>query len=306
MDNLRNVDLNLLVTLEALLTERNVTRAARRLHLSQPSVSVQLRKLREMFGDPLLSAVPGGMAPTTRAQALLPALRSTLADMRRLFRPTGSFEPRTARVTWQVAAADYAEYAILMPLLVRMRRVAPGIRMAVRGVGMGHGMMTRQLDSGGVDLVLMAMDTVPSHLHHAILYREDYVLVGRKGHPALKGRLTLERLRQLDYSIMSPEGGGFRGVTDEVLESLGHRRRVVFSTQHFLFIPELVARTDIVAMVPSRLVRDRSDRLRIVAPPVSIPAYEMAMIWHERSELDPAHEWLRGQVRLSVSGGVGG
>lgn len=300
MDNLRNVDLNLLVTLEALLTERNVTRAARRLHLSQPSVSVQLRKLRQMFGDPLLSAVPGGMSPTTRAQALLPALRSTLADMRRLLRQAGSFEPRTARLTWQIAAADYAEYAILLPLFARLRDIAPEIRMAVRGVGLGHVMMTRQLDSGAIDLALMAMDTVPSHLHHAILYRETYVLIGRKGHPALKRRLTLERLRQLEHTIMSPEGGGFRGVTDEALERLGHKRRVVFSTQHFLSIPELVARTDIVAMVPSRLVRDRSDRLQIVAPPLAIPSYEMAMIWHERSERDPAHEWLRQQVRLAV------
>lgn len=300
VDNLRNVDLNLLVTLEALLTERNVTRAARRLHLSQPSVSVQLRKLRQIFGDPLLSAVPGGMSPTTRAQALLPALRSTLADMRRLLRQQGPFEPRTARVTWQIAAADYAEYAILIPLFARIRDVAPEIRFAVRGVGLGHVMMTRQLDSGAIDLALMAMDTPPTHLHHAILYTENYVLIGRKGHPALERRLTIERLRRLEYTIMSPEGGGFRGVTDVALETLGHKRRVVFSTQHFLSIPELVARTDIVAMVPSRLVRNRSDQLRIVAPPLSIPSYEMAMIWHERSEREPAHEWLRRQVRLCV------
>ena len=299
MDNLRNVDLNLLVTLEALLTERNVTRAARRLHLSQPSVSVQLRKLRQMFGDPLLSAVPGGMAPTTRAQALLPALRSTLADMRRLLSSTSSFEPRTARITWQIAAADYAEYAILMPLFARLRDVAPEMRSAVRGVGLGHVMMTRQLDSGAIDLALMAVDAIPTHLHHAILYRENYVLIGRKGHPALSRRLTVERLRQLEYAIMSPEGGGFRGVTDVALEALGHKRRVVFSTQHFLFIPELVARTDIVAMVPSRLVRNRSDRLQIVTPPLSIPSYEMAMTWHERSELEPAHQWLRRQVQLT-------
>src|SRR5690349_1741869 len=159
MDNLRRIDLNLLVTLEALLTERSVTRAARRLHLSQPSVSVQLRKLRQIFGDPLLSAVSGGMSPTTRGQALLPALRSTLADMRRLLSQTGSFDPGTAQITWQIAAADYAEYAILLPLFARLRRVAPEIRIAVRGVG--HVRMAKQLDSGAIDLALMAMDTVP-------------------------------------------------------------------------------------------------------------------------------------------------
>ena len=298
MDNLRSVDLNLLVTLEALLTERNVTRAARRLHLSQPSVSVQLRKLREIFGDPLLSAVPGGMSPTTRGRSLLPALRSVLADTRRLLNQAGAFDPGTAQITWQIAAADYAEYAILMPLFARLRQAAPRIRVAVRGAG--HVSMTRQLDSGAIDLALMTMDAVPDHVHHRILYREDYVFIARKGHPALKRRLTVEKLHQLEYIIMSPEGGGFRGVTDAALESLGQRRQVTFSTQHFLFIPELVAQTDVVAMVPSRLVRNRSDRLLMVPPPLSIPSFEMAMSWHERSQLDPAHEWLRREVLLSI------
>lgn len=298
MDNLRRVDLNLLVTLEALLTEKSVTRAAQRLQLSQPSVSVQLRKLRQIFGDPLLSVVPGGMSPTTRGRTLLPALRSTLADMRRLLGRTGPFDPGGAQITWQIAAADYAEYAILMPLFARLRRAAPQIRVAVRGVG--HPGMARQLDSGAIDLALMAMDAVPDHLYHRILYREEYVFVARKGHPALKRRLTVERLRQLDYIIMSPQGGGFRGVTDVALEALGQARRVTFSTQHFLFIPELVARTDVVAMVPSRLLRSRSDQLLIQPPPLAIPSFEMAMIWHERSQLEPAHEWLRQQVLLSV------
>jgi DNA-binding transcriptional LysR family regulator len=169
LNNLRGVDLNLLVTLEALLTERNVTRAAARLHLSQPSVSVQLRKLREMFGDPLLSPVPGGMCPTTRAQALLPALRSTLAAMRQLLDKSVSFDPGSARITWQVAAADYAEYAILMPLLTRLRHSAPGMRFAVRSAG--HAKMMKDLDSGAIDLGLMAMETVPDHVRHQILYK---------------------------------------------------------------------------------------------------------------------------------------
>lgn len=298
MDNLRRVDLNLLVTLEALLTEQNVTRAAQRLHLSQPSVSVQLRKLRQIFGDPLLSAVPGGMSPTTRGKTLLPALRSSLADMRRLLNQTGSFDPLTAQITWQIAAADYAEYAILKPLFARLRPVAPDIRIAVRGLGDVR--TARQLDSGTVDLAFMTVDKVPDHLRHEILYRENYVFIARKRHPALKRRLTVERMRQLESIIMSPEGGGFRGPTDIALETLGHRRRVTFSTQHFLFIPELVAETEMVALVPSRLVRSRSDRLQILPPPLTIPSFEMAMIWHERSQFDPAHEWLRQQVRLCL------
>src|SRR5918998_1646588 len=122
MSNLRGVDLNLLVTLETLLTERSVTRAAKRLHLSQPSVSVQLRKLREIFSDPLLTTAPGGMLPTARAQALLPSIRSALTEVARVLGRGQDFDPAAAQMTWQIAAADYAEYAIVLPLLAKLRR----------------------------------------------------------------------------------------------------------------------------------------------------------------------------------------
>jgi DNA-binding transcriptional LysR family regulator len=292
MNNLRRIDLNLLVTLEALLTERNVTRAARRLHLSQPSVSVQLRRLREMFCDPLLSPGPGGMVPTTRA--LLEPLRATLANMQNLLQQQPRFEPSTAQVTWQIAASDYAEYSILLPLLMRLRASAPGTRVAVREAA--HSRMIKQLESGAIDLGFMAMDAPPERLHHQVLFREHYVLVARKRHPALKGKLTVDLLSQLEYVMVSPEGGGFRGVTDTALESLGRKRRVVLSVPNFLFIPEVVARTDLVAMLPSRLLANRSNDIQVAASPVPLPPYDMAMIWHERSHQDPAHGWLREQI----------
>jgi DNA-binding transcriptional LysR family regulator len=298
MDNLRRIDLNLLVTLEALLTERNVTRAAKRVHLSQPSVSVQLRKLRQIFADPLLTPAPGGMLLTTRGQALLQPLRTALSDMRLVLEPRPRFDPVTAEITWQVAAADYAEYAILMPLLAHMRKAAPGVRIAVRQVADSR--MTKLLDGGAIDLGFLALDAAPERLHSRVLFKEHYVLVARKRHPALKRKLTVDTLCQLEYVIVSPEGGGFRGITDTILESRGRKRRVVLSVPHFLFVPEVVARTDLVAMLPSRLVKDRSDHLQVVVPPLPIPSYEMAMIWHERSHLDPAHLWLREHVSRAL------
>jgi DNA-binding transcriptional LysR family regulator len=264
------------------------------LHLSQPSVSVQLRKLREIFADPLLAPAPGGMVRTTRAEALLQPLRAALAEMRAVVEPRPRFAAPTAEITWQVAAADYAEYAILMPLLTHLRHAAPGVRMAVRESA--HSRMTKQLDSGVIDIGFRAMDDVPEHLHFQTLFKEHYVLVARKRHPALKRKLTVDRFSRLEYVIVSPEGGGFRGITDTVLESRGRKRRVVLSVPHFLFVPEVVARTDLVAMLPSRLVQDRSDQVQVVVPPLPIPSYEMAMIWHSRSHLDPAQVWLREQV----------
>lgn len=203
MDNLRNIDLNLLVTLEALLTERSVTRAAQRLNLSQPSVSVQLRKLRELFSDPLLAMAPGGMAPTPRALSLLPDLRASLGDMRRLLGRTHSFDPATARLTWHIGGSDNAEAVILLSLLGRLRRSAPGMSFAsLQG---SHARLFKQLDGGAIDLALMALDAVPDHLRQQVLFEEEYVLVVRKGHPAAHGA-------QAGGARICPDVPGGRGV----------------------------------------------------------------------------------------------
>jgi DNA-binding transcriptional LysR family regulator len=294
MNNLRGIDLNLLVTLETLLTERNVTRAAQRLHLSQPSVSVQLRKLRELFADPLLSPAAGGMIPTARGQALLPAVQAALAEVRKVLNKSRVFDPKEANMIWQIAAADYAEQAILLPMLPKLRRAAPLSRVAVHQAS--HTRMFKQLESGALDVALLAMDAAPEHLHRQVLYREHYVLIARKKHPAFKRRLTLDRFCELDHMLVSPDGGGFRGVTDTALESRGRKRRVVLSTQHFLFVPEVVAQSDLVALVPARLIRQHAEELLIVSPPIHVPGYEMGMVWHERSHVDPAQQWLREQI----------
>jgi DNA-binding transcriptional LysR family regulator len=294
--NLRKIDLNLLVTLETLLTERNVTRAANRLHLSQPSVSVQLRKLRELFGDPLLVPLSGRMVPTARAEALLPKVREILDRVAATVGDRATFDPATAQLTWRIAAADYAEYAIVLPLLTTLQRSAPNSRTAV--IHAGHSKMYRQLESGAIDLALLALDDLPEHFHRRVLYEEHYVLIARKRHPALRRKLTLDTFSRLDYIVVSPEGGGFKGVTDTMLGSRGRSRKVMLSTQHFLFVPEAVANTDLVAVVPSRLAAGREAQIQVLDPPLALPSYEMGMIWHERTHADPAHIWLREQIGL--------
>jgi len=193
-----------------------------------------------------------------------------------------------------VAAADYAQYSILMTCIERLRKTAPGIRIAVREAP--HSRMVKLLDTGAIDLGLLALDTAPDRLHHRILFTERYVLVARRRHPQLKGKITLDTLSRLDYVVVSPEGGGFRGATDGALESLGYKRKVVLSVPHFLIVPQVVARTDLVAMLPSRLVTERSDRIRVIEPPIRIPPFEMAIVWHERTHADARQTWLREQV----------
>lgn len=297
MNNLRRLDLNLLVTLDVLLSEHNVTRAAERLNFSQPSVSVHLAKLRDVLGDPLLLPGPRGMRPTARAEALREPLRQALDALEHAVAPPRPFDPAEANHTWRVAAADYAESTILLPVLAGLRSVAPGTRLAV--LELMPSRIARQAERAEIDLAFHTSEGAPEALHRRVLFKERYVLVGRAGHPRLKRRPTLAQFCALDHVIVSTDGGGFRGITDDVLAEVGMSRRVVLSVPHFLFLMSVLANTDLVAMLPARLVRD-SSVLRVVEPPVEIPGYEMAMLWHERSHRDPAHQWLRDYIANSV------
>lgn len=294
---LRRIDLNLLVTLDALLAEHNVTRAAERLHLSQPSVSVHLAKLREILSDPLLLPGPRGMRPTARADALRTPLREALAALEQAVTAAPPFEPQQAKATWRVGATDYGESTILLPALAALRSAAPASRLAV--LQLTPARLARQLELGDLDLAFHVRDEAHVHLRHRALFVEQYVLAGRADHPGLKRRPTLAKFCTFEHAIVSPDGGGFQGAADPVLAALGVTRRVALSVPHFLFLRAALASTDLVAMVPSRLVRG-DPALRVVAPPIEVPGFEMLMLWHERSHRDPGHAWLREQVAAAV------
>ena len=297
MINLRTLDLNLLVTLDVLLSEHNVTRAAERLNFSQPSVSVHLAKLRDVFGDPLLLPGPRGMRPTARAEALREPLREALEALERAVAPASPFDPAVATHTWRVAASDYAESTAILPALAGLRAAAPGTRLAV--VEAAPLRIAKQAERGEIDLAFHTSEGAPEGLRRRVLFAERYVLAGRADHPRLKRRPTLAQFCKLEHVIVSPVGGGFVGVTDEVLAKAGLTRKVALSVPHFLFMLSALASTDLVGMLPERLVRG-CGALRTVEPPVEVPGYEMAMLWHERSHRDPAHQWLREHIAGSV------
>ncbi|WP_263261197.1 LysR family transcriptional regulator [Pseudomonas sp. RIT-PI-S] len=298
MDNpLRRLDLNLLVTLNALLVEHNVTRAAERLHLSQPTVSVQLARLRDFFNDPLLLPGPRGMRPTARADELRAPLRQALAALEQAVLPSSPFDPSLAQQTWRIAAFDYSEFTVLLPALAGLRRLAPATRLSV--VQAAPSQVARKAEQGDIDLAFLTEAEAPPELRRRALFREHYVLASRVGHPGLTRRPTLEQFCQLDYVIASPDGGGFHGVTDIALAELGMARRVALSVPHFLFLGAVLASTDLVAMMPSRLVAG-NDALQVAEPPIEVPGFEMVMLWPERVHRDPAHQWLREQIASAV------
>ena len=297
MNNLRRLDINLLMTLDVLLAEHNVTRAAERLNLSQPSVSVHLAKLRDIFADPLLLPGPRGMRPTARADELREPLREALEALERAVAPANAFDPAQATHTWKVAATDYGESTILLPALSGLRAQAPGTRLAV--IDLTPPQLVRQAEQGVFDLALHISEDAPLELHRRALFTERYVLAGRVGHPGLISKPSREQFCALEHVMVSREGGGFFGVTDKALADVGLSRKVVLSVPHFLMVMSVLASTDLVAMLPSRLVRGHP-ALQVVEAPVAVPGYEMAMFWGERLHRDPAHKWLREHLVASV------
>jgi DNA-binding transcriptional LysR family regulator len=236
------------------------------------------------------------MRPTARAEALREPLRQALEALERTVAPASPFDPATASHTWRVAAADYGEATILLPAIAGLRSVARDTRLAV--VELIPSQIAKQAEQGTIDLALHTSKDASSGLHRRVLFAERYVLAGRAGHPGLKRRPTLAQFCKLEHVIVSTDGGGFHAVTDEVLAEAGLTRRVVLSVPHFLFMIKVLTSTDMVAMLPSRLVD--TPALRAVEPPVEVPGYEMAMLWHERSHRDPAHQWLRKYIADSV------
>jgi len=290
----KKLDLNLLVTLEALLAEQNVTRAAERLHLSQPAVSTQLSRLRTLFDDPLLIPTQRGMTPTAKALELLEPLRLALDQVRATLAEHRHFDAPTASLTVAIACTDYLQAAVVQPLAVALRKRAPGVRIALRHLD--PSLLQAQMSSGEVDLALMTPEQGPGSLRSRHLFDERYVLIGRQRHPGLRNRLSVEQFAQLDHVIVSLHGGDFTTPVDDGLATLGYRRNVVLSAASFLAVPEIVAHSNLVALVPERLVRDRRKTLRVVECPFPVPGFAVSMLWHERNHGHSGQRWVREVV----------
>lgn len=285
------LDFNLLVTLDTLLAERNVTHAARRLNLSQPALSTRLARLRDIFDDPLLIPVQRGMVPTQKALELQPRLHEALEAVRKVVATDSAFDPARAKGTIRIAASDYTQSALLLPLVHALRQEAPGLRVSWHSLDLTS--LQGQMERGAIDLAINRPQTAPEQLRMRMLCREDYVLIARAGHPAVRGRIDLDQFCALDHVIVSPDGGGFAGPTDTVLEAMGRSRHVVLSTPGFLIVPMIVANSDMIAVVPARIVREAQERLQVLDPPLGVPGFELAMIWHDRTTTHPLQRWLR-------------
>jgi DNA-binding transcriptional LysR family regulator len=290
MKDIRRIDLNLLVALDALLKEQSVTRAADRLALTQPTVSAMLARLRKLFGDPLFVRTQRGILPTPRALALAPTLTQWLSEAHDLVAGE-QFEPATARITASLSANDYIQSALIVSFIERLRRAAPHARLAVRNPPTSE--VTSMLAEGALDLCVTTTPEITTpDLPSRVLYEERYVAVVRSSHP-LKKRVTLDQFCQYPHVMVSPTEGGFVGPTDEALARVGRKRRVVVSAPGFLILPELLKVDDLIAVVPERVLRGRLAGLRTFVPPVAVPGFSVILLWHQRVHNDAAHRWMR-------------
>ncbi|KEA51410.1 transcriptional regulator [Mangrovibacter sp. MFB070] len=291
MKDIKALDFNLLKSLDALLDERHVTRAASKLGVTQPAMSAMLTRLRATFDDPLFVRSQRGIVPTQRALDLAMPLKQIMSELGALLQPP-IFDPATAHQTFSIAATDYALRAVAVPFLQALKRQAPFIQVSL--VPVDDALLPVQLEQGEIDLALVTPEAALPNLHARNLFQEHYVCVVREGHPVLaKGNtLALEDFCALDSALVSYAGGQFSGVTDDALKALGKQRNVTLSVKSFLIVPEILRASDMVAILPHRLVNGVPG-LVVMEPPLAVPGFTKTAVWHERTHRDSAQRWLR-------------
>jgi DNA-binding transcriptional LysR family regulator len=292
--NLRVLDLNLLVSLDVLLRERNVTRAARVIGLSQPALSAQLGHLRAMFDDPLLTPSPKGMTATPRALELAGPLAELLGEIEGFMGQRTVFDPARTTLTFRIVMPDAVQLVLGVPVAARLRQIAPHAKIAMRRVAPGR--LDGLLQNGDLDLAIVTPSALQPHWHSRKILDERFVCMVRRDHPQCSDVLDIDLFCKLPHLLVSTTGGGFSGIVDEILESLGRRRDVMVSVEDFLIAMAMVEATDLIATMPARLARDAPATLRQLPPPLDIGGFALHAAWHARSNADPAHRWLRDEI----------
>lgn len=297
MSDIRTLDLNLLKAFVVLLDECNVSRAAKRLSVTQPAMSGILNRLRESFNDPLFVRVQHGMQPTERALQLGQIARKILQEISTMLQPP-VLEPEKLAMTLRIAAMDYVQQIIALPLILRLRRLAPNVQVALLPV-QGQNIKTL-LEQNKIDLALVSDNHLSTDMPKSVLYEERYVCAMSRTHPFANQNLTLEQFCQLPFAMLSYNGGEFRGATDIALQKLGLARKVMVSVNHISLLPQLLQGSDLVAVLPEHLAKTLPN-VHLQPPPIEVEGFTMMMAWHERTETDLAHSWLRKILKDVVS-----
>jgi DNA-binding transcriptional LysR family regulator len=293
---LRDLDLNLLLVLEALYEEGTLTRTAQRLRLSQPTVSAALAKLRLVFGDELFLRMGGVMQPTPRAEAMQPVVSSVLKTIRLELLAQADFEPGSATGAVTLSLSDIGELEFLPRLLKRISTEAPNVE--IRSVVAKPLALAVAMDRGEVDLAVGYFpDLVSSVFKQQSLFQHRSACLVRRDHPTIGPKISLDEYLAARHIAVAQEGR-LHDVVELGLAAQGLHRRVGLRTPHFTSVPFLVAASDLVGTIPRPLALQfaTSCGLLVIEPPFPIPTIEVKQVWHRRFDGQPRLRWLRHLV----------
>jgi DNA-binding transcriptional LysR family regulator len=297
---LRRLDLTLLLVFLGLLRHRKAAVVADELGLTQSAISQALKRLREVFGDPLFLRRPHGMEPTATALALEAPVAQAVEALRGALGVARRFDPGSAEGLVRIAALD-AEQAVLIPALAAgLRGAAPGLRLTVLPLGRGEAVAA--LAEGRADLALGFLWDAPEWVSGERLYEEGFLVAGRPEALPRAPEVGLDAYCAADHVLISP-GGDLQGIVDRQLEDLGRTRRVVLGLPAFLPALAAVAASGALVTLPARVARDFAPCFGLVTaePPLEIRRFPVSVFWHRRNDGDPRTMWLREQIRASAA-----
>jgi len=303
--NLESIDLNLLVALEALMDERSVTRAAKRIGLSQPAMSNALTRLRRTFDDPLLVRTANGMAPTPGAHALIEPVRLALSQLRAVLQEKPSFEPAATRHTFHVLANDYAEVILLAPFTQKVRSAAPGVSIRVHRPANVFLPPSAASLAGSFDIAIGFFPdalALEAGVRSEIMFEEENVCITSGRHPSIRGKLSIRQYATASHAAVFYKSEG-PGIIDTLLAQKGLARSTIIQVPHFSSVPFLVANSDLIATVPKLLALrfSKALKLQILPVPLAIPPFRLSMLWHQRLDSDAAQAWFRAMILESAA-----
>jgi DNA-binding transcriptional LysR family regulator len=288
--NLRTIDLNLLIALKALLEERHVTRAAERIHLSQPAMSRSLHKLRTIFNDPLLVRSANGLCLTSRAHGLQSQLQGILNDIKDMLEPP-SQNPAQMKGEITIATRDYEIATVLPKVIQQVTQHAPDLKISIMTLTNENFDL---LEMQEVDFIITASESDSATLHRKMLFEDDFVCLLSADNPIEPHELTLKKFIELKHGMISISGFG-PGIVDLELAKNNLQREVMLRTSHFLCIPYLIVNTNLIITLPRKLgelLRQQAN-IKLLEAPLPIAAFPVYLYWHIKNHNNPVHQWLR-------------
>ena len=290
--NVTDLDLNLLRAFDAIATEGSVTVAGERIGLSQPAMSNALARLRQLFDDPLFVRTPRGMRPTPFAQQLAQPVREALRLIQGALQQHAGFDPRSSGNTFSLFMSDIGEMVFLPGLLERIKRDAPGVKIEVVRIPIKD--VHTALEAGTLDLAVGFLPGLTTGMRQQPLFREHYVCMLRADHPVIGATISAKQFRVAAHVLVSYAGTGHQVIAETFLAA-GLSARIAVRVPHFLVVPMILARTDLIVTVPSRVaaIFARLGNFKVLKLPLTMPSFEVRLHWHQRYHQDPANRWLR-------------